>query len=214
MSAARLDLIWSSCQTACSVTPRTSLGAPRQAQSASHAQILQNTSHRERPNTPAREMGMEWECNRARDGMGVEWQGGLTGLAPPHPATSQRAGVAGSFQRQLWAAARPCEQARLCLGNSTWDCAGERKTAPSNQQQKNSRKGGLCGAPSSWPPTSSHRSHHRGDLASRSEPRALGRMGGLCGAPSPWPPAASHRSHRRGDLTSSREPRALGRAGK
>ena len=62
---------------------------------------------------------MEWEWNRARDGMGVEWQGGLTGLAPPHPAPSQRAGVAGSFQRQLWAATGPCEQARSRLGNST-----------------------------------------------------------------------------------------------
>ena len=45
--------------------------APRQAQSASHAQILQKSSHRERPNTPAREMGMEWEWNRARDVVGT-----------------------------------------------------------------------------------------------------------------------------------------------
>ena len=37
-----------------------------------------------------------------------------------------------------------------------------------------SRKGGLCGAPSPWPRATSHRSHHRGDLASSREPRALG----------------------------------------
>ena len=56
----------------------------------------------------------------SRSGMGVEWQGGLTGLDPPHPAPSQRAGVAGSFQRQLWAATiGPCEQSRSRLGNST-----------------------------------------------------------------------------------------------
>ena len=39
-----------------------------------------------------------------------------------------------------------------------------------------SRKGGLCDAPSPLPPTSSHRSHLRGDLASNREHRALGRF--------------------------------------
>ena len=42
---------------------------------------------------------MEWEWNRSRDGMGMEWQGGLTGLDPSHLPPSQRAGVTGSFQR-------------------------------------------------------------------------------------------------------------------
>ena len=42
---------------------------------------------------------MEWEWNRSRDGMGMEWQGGPTGLDPSHLSPSQRAGVTGSFQR-------------------------------------------------------------------------------------------------------------------
>ena len=38
---------------------------------------------------------MEWEWNRSRDGMGMEWEGGLTGLDPSHLTPSQRAGVTG-----------------------------------------------------------------------------------------------------------------------
>ena len=47
---------------------------------------------------------MEWEWNLSRDGMGMEtlgmeWEGGPTGLDPSHLPPSQRAGVTGSFQR-------------------------------------------------------------------------------------------------------------------
>ena len=56
----------------------------------------------------------------------------------------------------------------------------------SNQDWSSSRKGGLCGAPSPLQTTSSHRSHHRGDLASNREHRALGQVG--------WRPRRSQQS--------------------
>ena len=72
---------------------------------------------------------MEWEWNRSRDGMGMEWEGGPTGLGPSHLPPSQRAGVTGSLtsgscgRRQhhssLWSVPCPCEQSRSLLGNST-----------------------------------------------------------------------------------------------
>ena len=58
---------------------------------AFHAQILQESSYRERRRKPAQEMengmGMGsrlgWNGNGiSRDGMGMEWEGGLAGLDP------------------------------------------------------------------------------------------------------------------------------------
>ena len=69
-------------------SPRTSLGAPRQAQSAAHTQILQNPSHRERWRALAQEMGLDWE-------------GRLTSLDTLHPTPTLHKG-------QVWQA-RPSD---------------------------------------------------------------------------------------------------------
>ena len=51
---------------------------------------------------------MEWEWNRSRDGMGMEWQGGPTGLDPSHlPTLSMGRCNRLTHQRQLWAATAP-----------------------------------------------------------------------------------------------------------
>ena len=108
--AARLVMVWSTCQNACLVSPRTTLGAPRQAPSASHAQILQNPSHRERRCTCAQEMGM---------GMGMG-NGKIVSLALSAPPSTQE-GCCGRRRghSSLWSAPCPYEQGRLRLGNSS-----------------------------------------------------------------------------------------------
>ena len=81
LSAARLVMGLVVLSTCLFSDPEDLARDSRQAQSASHAQILQKTSHRERPNTPAREMGM-----------GCVYTGWL-GPATPSPFSKGRCGL-------------------------------------------------------------------------------------------------------------------------
>ena len=71
---------------------------------------------------------MEWEWNRSRDGMGMEWEGGPTGLDPSHLTLSSKGRcnrplTSCSCGRQqhpssLWSVPCPCEQSCSLLSNS------------------------------------------------------------------------------------------------
>ena len=193
--AARLMMVWSTCQTACSVTPRTSLGAPRQVQSASHAQILQESSYRERRRKHLhRRWEMEWEWNRPWDGMGMGslsgWNGNgmgrwshWPGPVPPIPLSKGRCnrlvpavavGGDSTIVRSGLCRARASSPARSSATPpeiALWNV----KSAIEQATGWSSRGREACAtlqAPGKQPPATAHTtavtSRHR-------EPRALGR---------------------------------------
>ena len=137
-------------------------------------------------------MEWEWEWDRGWDGMGWDgmgWDGGLTVVDLPHPAsTLPRAGAAGhspaagvggdvSIACTGLRRARASRNARAPVAPPEIALVNVDKRDRTSNRMECSRKGGLSGAPSPLPSASSHRSHHRGDRASRNEPRALGPAG-------------------------------------
>ena len=142
--------------------------------------------------------GMEWEWNRAWDGMGMEslsgWNGNgmarwshWSGPVPPTRLSKVRCnrhspavavGGDSTIARSGLCRARASSLARSSATPPEVALV-ERKKARSNKQQDGVlEEGRLVRRSKPLPSASSHRSHLRGDLGSSREPRALGHLRG------------------------------------